>query len=342
MTPYFRNSFVTLYHGDAREVLSSISGVTAVVTDPPYELGFMGKKWDNTGIAFDPEFWNMALFGCLPGAHLLAFGGSRTFHRIACAIEDAGWEIRDAIFWCFGSGFPKSLDVGKQLPEWRGYGTNLKPAYENITLARKPLCGTVVQNVTENGCGALNIDGCRVETCEKLRDDPIRYKGGSWYNGSGDIVPRYNSEGRWPANIIHDGSKEVVSGFPETQSGGSVASLGSGSGEKLSVFGNGSLNTSGFHDSGSAARFFYCAKASGNEREDNSHATVKPMALMEYLCRLIKQPSRNLVLDPFTGSGTTLLACELLGIPCIGIELEESSCEIIAKRFSKPASPFLL
>lgn len=412
--PYFQNALVTLYHGDARQVMPELSGVSAVVTDSPYELGFMGKTWDRSGIAFDPEFWDVALTCCLPGAHLLAFGGSRTFHRIACAIEDAGWEMRDTLMWLYGSGFPKSLDVSKAIdkaagaerevvgyntnrpagnglgvsvfgvhdgtfshPEtvnqitvpstdaaklWNGYGTALKPAFEPIILARKPLCGTVVQNVTEHGCGALNIDGCRVayEDTKDPATNPL-YRAQNGYatkvgstSGSNNLSFRpeggelaVNSKGRWPANVIHDGSAEVLRGFPETSSVAGMRGLQNsgqhgGLAESEPKLQNGTNTFRRHTDSGSAARFFYCAKAGGDERDDNTHATVKPLALMEYLCRLIKQPAVNLVLDPFAGSGTTLLACELLGIPCIGIELDEGHCEIIAKRFSKPAEPYLI
>jgi SAM-dependent methyltransferase len=157
---------VTLYHGNCIEVMKNLpeNSVDSIVTDPPYELGFMGKSWDSSGVAFNVEVWKEALRVLKPGGHLIAFSGSRTYHRMAVAIEDAGFEIRDQIMWLYGSGFPKSMNIGKTLSDWQGWGTALKPAHEPMVLARKPLIGTVAANVLEYGTGGLNIDGTRVGT----------------------------------------------------------------------------------------------------------------------------------------------------------------------------------
>lgn len=329
----------TLHQGDCREVMRGLpdSSVDAVITDPPYELGFMGKRWDNSGIAFDQEVWRQALRVAKPGAFLLAFGGTRTFHRLACAIEDAGWELRDTILrghmpqpedcpwlmaWAFGSGFPKSHNG-----EWGG--TALKPAWEPVIMARKPLAGTVEANWREHGTGALNIDGCRV-LIEGEQRAPITGKGGlparhSEYKArAAGVVAQAHEGGRWPANLVTDGSDEVVALFPReagaaapvTGSEASRASVGRVTGERDRVPGP-------FHaDAGSAARFFYAAKASREDRNEgcehlprralnwssgeqspgtfqspntdrssaNHHPTVKPTALMRYLVRLVTPP----------------------------------------------------
>ena len=249
MTPHLETRRVRLFHGDCREVLRELpdASVDSVVTDPPYELGFMGKAWDAQGVAYDCELWREVLRVLKPGGHLLAFGGTRTYHRLACAVEDAGFEVRDSIHWLYGSGFPKSLDVSKAIdkaagaerevvgtkkavpgvaftsegptvldvtapatPEaarWEGWGTALKPAHEPVVVARKPLVGTVAANVLAHGTGALNVDGCRVETDEVLG----RASGGFQVNGYvGGTSPRWNSigttteSGRWPANVVLD------------------------------------------------------------------------------------------------------------------------------------------
>jgi DNA modification methylase len=331
-----------LHLGDCIEVMRSMpdNSVDAIVTDPPYELGFMGKSWDNTGIAYQVGLWQEVLRVLKPGGHLLSFGGTRTYHRMACAIEDAGFEIRDQIQWIYGSGFPKSLDIGKQdgCEDWQGWGTALKPANEPIVLARKPLIGTVARNVLEWGTGGLNIDGCRVgteEIKERTSIEPKRISDGIYgdynetmrFNGNGTS----NCLGRFPANVIHDGSDEVVGMFPnETQ------------------------------------RFFYSAKASRSERNaglegmdrkylatmgdsigkrehnesepsawtQNHHPTVKPIALMRYLCKLIT-PTGGVVLDPFMGSGTTGCAAVQEGFNFIGIEREREYYEIAEKRIDK-------
>ncbi len=418
-------------HGDCLAVMRGLE-VDAIVTDPPYGLEFMGKDWDHgiPGVAF----WDAALRVAKPGAHLLAFGGTRTHHRLMCAIEDAGWEIRDCLMWVYGSGFPKSLDVGKAMDkavgakradrtrtlpadlidverevvvkatkarsvnsrsalptlgaeveyktwditapatdaakQWDGWGTNLKPAWEPIILARKPLTGTVAANVQEHGTGGLNIDGCRVGTSKE--GDPDRFVGiamprntyaqDSWTKANFKGQPINPNQGRWPANVVHDGSEEVVGLFPGTgkSAGGGMKDL-----RKGALF-QGETNPNitdhcGFGDSGSAARFFYCAKASRSEREAgleagerrmagghlgdeganirerprvrNHHPTVKPVALMRWLCRLVTPPD-GLILDPFCGSGSTGVAASLEGFRFVGIDDKPEYCEIARKRIS--------
>lgn len=336
---------VSILKGDCRKVMFVLGEnvVDSIVTDPPYELtsarpggrseatrgkvmgGFMGMQWDGTGVAFDPETWRQALRVLKPGGYLLAFSGTRTYHRMVVAIEDAGFEIRDQIGWAFGSGFPKSHNG-----PWGG--TALKPAWEPIVVARKPLVGTVEANWREHGTGALNIDACRV----------------------GDAT------GRWPANLIHDGSDEVLQAFP--QAPGQLAPVKFDAEERKTgtVYGamkrghEPSANSEnegavGFKmkpgarriDSGSAARFFYCAKASKSDRGDgNNHPTVKPSSLMRYLCRLVT-PDGGMVLDPFMGSGSTLKAAELEGFNAIGIELSPEYIDIARRRIGADAPLFM-
>ena len=337
----------SLHTGDCLDVLKTIESgsIDAIVTDPPYGLAFMGKKWDYDVPSV--EVWAECLRVLKPGGHLLAFAGTRTQHRMACRIEDAGFEIRDMIAWVYGSGFPKSLDVskaidkaagaerevvGKELhrkrsssggimntveipryntittpatPEaqqWAGWGTALKPSLEPITMARKPLIGTVAENVLEHGTGAINVDGCRVGT-DDTRAPSYRMtskgKPGGGYGNDMDYtrsgLVAGSACGRWPANFIHDGSDEVTD------------------------------------LAGSAARFFYCPKASRAEREEGIHPTVKPIDLMAYLCRLITPPGGT-ILDPFTGSGSTGVAALREGFKFIGIELNAEYAEIAQKR----------
>lgn len=330
-----------LHHGNCLDVLKAFpdDSVDSIVTDPPYGLSFMGKKWDYDVPA--QEIWEECLRVLKPGGHLLAFAGTRTQHRMAVRIEDAGFEIRDMIAWVYGSGFPKShnLDGDKQ-----GWGTALKPALEPITVARKPLIGTVADNVMQHGTGALNIDGCRIVTDPKI-DDPRLGGNGSWktdkaatnvYEGgyAGEDI-KSSPLGRWPANFIHDGSDEATE----------------------------LLNDS--------ARFFYCAKANKRDRDEgldgfddkkmgfsngaqihgegydkgqeiglnrvisrkNNHPTVKPTDLMRYLCRLVTPPS-GVVLDPFMGSGSTGKAAMMEGFQFIGIEREHDYISIAEARIS--------
>jgi hypothetical protein len=428
LKPYYEQDDIVIYHGNCREILPSIKA-DAVVTDPPYGLSFMGKRWDYDVPSV--EIWAECLRVLKPGGHLLAFAGTRTQHRMAVRIEDAGFEIRDMIAWVYGSGFPKSLDVSKAIdkvngnaggvldfclwfrttgvtrkdattamveaghigdrgtmaghyfaasyagqpaiptsaiwatlrplcgdvPEWvdelvarieaerevvgkhttdmgglggrrlgtaggditapatpeaqqwQGWGTALKPALEPITVARKPLEGTVAENVLKHGVGGINVDGCRVGT-EVIAARKGGFSDSPIYGTGAEGLTFGGHAGRWPANLIHDGSDEVVGLFPVTTSGSS------------------------------AARFFYCAKASKADRsEGNIHPTVKPTDLMRYLCRLVTPPG-GIVLDPFMGSGTTLVAAKLEGRKAIGIELEEEYCEIAAKRLAQGAFSF--
>ena len=415
-----------IHHGDCREVLPTLhpESVDSIVSDPPYGLSFMGKGWDH-GVP-GVEFWVEALRVAKPGAHLLAFGGTRTYHRLACAIEDAGWEIRDCVMWVYGSGFPKSHDVSKAIDkaagaerekvpatgglhknrnlnddgwskigeveptmdsaspatdaarQWSGWGTALKPAWEPIIVARKPLCGTVAENVLKHGTGGINVDGCRVPTDGEDLGDPSRFlksdaklhqgwqrphkaNGEKMAERAIDRFERTASLGRWPANVIHDGSDEVVGLFPERDGAVSNGSRGGGMLGTSTFAIHDRPQKPGRGDTGSAARFFYCAKASKADRDEgceglivkdvhrygaglgegidpnaparnrNHHPTVKPTGLMRYLCRLVTPPG-GVVLDPFTGSGSTGKAAILEGFRFIGIEREAEYVEIAKAR----------
>jgi DNA modification methylase len=274
-----------------------------------------------------------------PGAHILVFGGTRTYHRMTCAIEDAGWEIRDCVMWVYGSGFPKSHNLKD---EWQGWGTALKPAWEPIIVARKPLIGTVAENVLKHGTGAMNIDGCRVGTEQvtiNTFDDGMKPFG----NGAGHAYSSKTVTGRFPANLIHDGSEEVMRLFPDTgkSTGGRTikrkggGNVGSGKASEAAW----SNDDPGFGDSGSAGRFFYTAKANKSDRgKDNIHPTVKPTDLMRYLCRLVTPPN-GIVLDPFMGSGSTGKAALLEGFRFVGIELSEEYANIARKRLDEIETP---
>lgn len=269
----------TLHQGDSREVLKGMAeaSVDSIVCDPPYELGFMGKSWDSTGIANDVMLWRAALRVLKPGGHLLAFSGTRTYHRMVCAIEDAGFEVRDQLAWVYGSGFPKSHNG-----EWGG--TALKPAWEPICMARKPLIGTVAENWAAHGTGALNIDDCRVGLERPAsHGGPEKFKRWKEIDGTPRAGSNNNDErtdiGRWPANLIHDGSDEVVALFP--REAGAAAPVTVRNADKFrgtygSFSGNRDEQGSTFHaDTGSAARFFYCAKASSEDREEGISGTKK-------------------------------------------------------------------
>jgi len=388
---------INLMQGDCLEVMRDMDAcsIDTIITDPPYALKFMGKGWDK--VLPPVDVWKECLRVAKPGAMLMAFGGTRTYHRLTCAIEDAGWEIKDCVMWVYGSGFPKSHNIGKNIEkqkvggiknlkqigtkkgikvetgtqgfsyskeyvagksmggrqisgdvpvyeitnEWGGYGTALKPAYEPIVLAMKPLDGTFAQNAIKWGVGGLWIDGGRVgtdiENDPNFRKNPTKSKGLNSCFGIGDVSygRGCKAEGRWPANLIHDGSDEVVGLFPETKSGG-------GNKANKQPTNNTQVvptidNTDWKPDSGSAARFFYCAKASRSERgEGNTHSTVKPLALMEYLCKLTRMPDGGTVLDPFMGSGTTGIACKKLGRNFIGIDLNPEYVEIAHNRLNLP------
>lgn len=371
---------IRILHGFSQVLLRDLQAdsIDACVTDPPYHLtqasrgghartnnpetphgryrigdkGFMGKVWDGGDIAMRPEFWAEVLRVLKPGAHLLAFGGTRTHHRVWCAIEDAGFEVRDTLGWLYGSGFPKSHNG-----EWGG--TALKPAWEPIILARKPLAGTVEANWREHGTGALNIDACRVGATKEVSASVIRASGGSSLSGSvdgslrkesGDESGHNPNVGRWPANIIHDGSDEVAGIFPEESGAFAPVTGTEPSNSTNSVFGQINRQASNaFHgDRRSAARFFYCAKPSKAEREigligrvgrTNYHPTVKPVTLMRYLVRLVTPP-HGVVLDPFCGSGTTPLACIAEGFSCIAIEQEAEYVDIAKARCAWDAPLF--
>jgi site-specific DNA-methyltransferase (adenine-specific) len=376
----FLDGRVTLLAGDCLEILAALpeSSVDSVVTDPPYGLQFMGREWDKlwrNGTEADTayvertkgeltsrarnlpdysaskpeqmqefhEAWARGALRVLrPGGHLVAFSSTRTCHRMVCAIEDAGFEIRDQLAWTFGSGFPKSRNIGN------GWGTALKPAWEPICLARKPLIGTVAANVLEHGVGALNIDGCRVETDENLNggtycgaDAKETAEGWRMANAKREFVQPL---GRWPANLIHDGSEEVVGAFPET--GASSASMRGvhgrhdpGQGIEHSRIKDYSDTLRGHEDNGgSAARFFYTAKADAEDRLGSKHPTVKPLDLMQWLVRLVT-PKGGTVLDPFAGTGTTGEAAWREGMRAILIEREPEYQADIARRMDLAVMP---
>ncbi len=353
-------------HGDCRDIMRTLpdNSVDAIVSDPPYGLAFMGKAWDH-GVP-GVEFWTEALRVAKPGAHLVAFGGTRTFHRLAVAIEDAGWVVRDCLSWLYGSGFPKSHNG-----PWGG--TALKPAWEPIVLARKPLVGTVAANVTQYGTGGINVDGCRIGTDAvtiNTFDNGAKPFGGA----VGEPYTARTSTGRWPANICLDEDAAALLDAQSGQRGGGFGVRGRGG--KTYADGEGFANTLsevrqtvGYGDSGGASRFFYTAKASRREREAglegmpkgdggiknasgrgfsegdpyatiktaNNHPTVKPIALMRWLCRLVTPPN-GLVLDPFNGSGSTGCAAVLEGFRYLGAELDADYVEIARKRIAHWAS----
>ena len=411
--------------GNNLDVLPTLAdnSVDSIVTDPPYELGFMGKKWDSSGIAYSVELWQQCLRVLKPGGHLLSFGGTRTWHRVAVGIEDAGFEIRDSMAWLYGSGFPKSLDVSKAIdkqagaerevlgrnpnsreqagkentlyesgtvgktayetapstPEaqqWQGWGTALKPAFEPIVVARKPIEGTVANNVFKWGTGGLNIDGSRIGSRDK--DESGWAKTGSKASDNVALGRQYDREpisevgtGRWPANIILD---PYTAELLDEQSGniktGKVETHHNQGGKEAGIFGaySGLKTERGYGDTGGASRFFYVAKASKRDRNEgldellettaadmverepdsagmnspragagrtsgakNFHPTVKPTTLMGYLIKLVT-PLGGVVLDPFTGSGSTGKAAILQGFDFIGIEMTEEYLPIIEGR----------
>ena len=435
---YTQNYSYTLYQGDMTKVLDELpeNSVGSIVTDPPYEIGFMGKSWDSSGIAFQKLTWEKCLRVLKPGGYLLAFGGARTFHRIACAIEDAGFEIRDTVMWVFGSGFPKSMNVGlaldkrnnveseiigyesgtmpdfqdagrknsknkigfndgesairknhpiyKSQNEWGGWGTCLKPSYEPVIVARKPCEGSCVDNVIKYGVGGINIDECRVETEDKLQINSSGCRG--IYGGNSLFKSKTHAEshttdaqklGRFPSNLIlsydDETYDEVCGGFPTTSSTESTYNYEKSNSGKVYGFSISGNIKSGVHfsDSGSASRYFYCAKASSKDRDEgldyfekktsgelterkdgsagisafagsrcpksNFHPTVKPVDLMQYLVRLVT-PKGETVLDPFMGSGSTGKAVMFenrerdANYKFIGVELTEEYLPICEAR----------
>jgi len=363
-----------IIHGNCFEVMKNLSNITAIITDPPYGIEFMGKDWDSfkedkgnkSQIKKYQEWcmnWSKIEYDCcLPGAWLLCFGGTRTYHRLACGLEDAGWEIRDCIMWIYGSGFPKSLNISKKIDKlsggkeevikWNGYGTGLKPAWEPIILARKPINKTVINNCLKYGCGGLNIGESKVPIDPRLDNPQLRKMNRSKRNcdtssqkwglskNQNDNPQVVHPSGRWPSNLIYDGSDEVENiflKFGHKKSGDNCTRkkegyFGAGDSKHFGLGYPGDIQTT-YGDKGSVSRFFYCAKASKSEKEEyNDHPTVKPIELMKYLLNLIKQPEKNLVLDPFAGSGSTLIAAAKIGIKCIGIERNENYVSIIKKR----------
>jgi site-specific DNA-methyltransferase (adenine-specific) len=412
--------------GNNIEVLKTLpdNSVDSIVTDPPYGIDFLGKSWDaDTGSI---ETYQQCYRVLKPGGHLLAFSAARTYHHLAISVERSGFEIRDQIMWIYGSGFPKSQDVGRQLQKrlgvketiknpnhradqidansfskktnsniiiptdeiamaWSGWGTALKPAHEPIVLARKPVSEkNIADNCLKHGTGALNIDATRVEYAQDEVIDTAPRKAGigakKYAKGddfAGDTSPEElqanqyyataSSLGRFPANVIHDGSDEVVSMFPDNCGNAAKATR-----TKTSITGTGASLTrvkqagedNGFYDGlGSAARFFYCAKVSRKERNvgcedivprplfnnptgamganmgskstpsNNNHPTVKPVELMKYLIRLVTPPG-GLVLDPFNGSGSTGMAAVELGYDYLGIDLDQNYVDISLARIA--------
>lgn len=335
-----------MLHGDCLEVLRTIesASVDAIVTDPPYGLKFMGKKWDYDVPSV--EVWRECLRVLKPGGHMLVACGTRTQHRMAVNIEDAGFEIRDVVTWLYGSGFPKSLNIGKQGgPE--GWGTALKPACEFWTLARKPLDGTVAANVLKHGVGGINVDATRIHPGDEVLERPplSTNKAEGWKRPwNDDLEARSRAEetkriaadkaqqlGRWPANLILD---EEAAAMLDEQSG-TLTSGSRAAGVRKGMGFHGADGDGGpaiIGNSGGASRFFYVAKASKSERgEGNAHPTVKPVKLMRYLCRLITPP-KGLVLDPFMGSGSTGVAAKAEGFEFVGIEREKEYFEIAQAR----------
>ena len=307
----------------------------SIVTDPPYEIGFMGKSWDASGIANNPEMWSECLRVLKPGGYLLSFSATRTYHRMAVAIEDSGFEIRDMIEWVYGSGFPKSLNIHKQnglCPE--GWQTALKPAHEPICMARKPLAEkTVAENVLKYGTGGINIDESRVgEVVDSRR--PVSQNPNNtfktWSLTSGSISKRF------PANLIHDNSEEVRECFPNESERFFKSIIYTAKASK-------SERNKGLEDFEDKERVDYGGFHSEkglieNNRNPenrlpnkNNHPTVKPIALMEYLIKMVT-PKGGIVLDPFMGSGTTGVACVLNDFEFVGIDLDKDYCEIARAR----------
>lgn len=354
---------MTIITGDCLEVMKSFpdNHFSAIVTDPPYGLSFMGKGWDHAvpGIAY----WESCLRCLKPGGFLLAMGGTRTNHRLASAIENAGFGIRDTVMWLYGSGFPKSYNhFGIE-----GYGTALKPAFEPIIMAMKPCDGTFAQNAAKWGQAGINIDGCLIRSKAKSfidnRDQKKSYVYGKYNPSNYD-----GSKGRWPSNVILD---EEAARMLDEQTKGTRAEKASCIGQKnngTAFWGHGKpcdVKDRGYYaDYGGASRFFYCAKTSSRERNEgleefpekeggiknsagrgysetdpnrpvitkNNHPTVKPLKLMEYLIRLVMPPKDGLLLDPFAGSGSTIVAAKRLGFEAIGIEKCEEYAEIARAR----------
>lgn len=376
----------TILQGDCLDKLKELedNSIDSIVTDPPYELGFMGKSWDNTGIANNPSMWAECLRVLKPGGHLLAFSGTRTYHRMAVAIEDAGFEVRDMIEWVYGSGFPKSLNIGKAVDkiqgneregtgqpqdkgiarwnkyrhgqyentedevtkgtsEWEGWGTALKPAHEPICMARKPLAEkTVAENVLKYGTGGINIDESRVGTGDDRTQGGTGGHKTQFVGGQLEQKVERATGARFPANILHDNSEEVRECFPNEserffksiiyQAKASKSERNKGCEEleeKQTVGGGGGMGDY-LEDVNSMSGKYGSEKAPNK----NNHPTVKPTALMEYLIKMVT-PKDGVVLDPFAGSGSTLVAAKQNGFQYIGIELTPEYIPIIEARLSE-------
>lgn len=295
----------------------------SVVTDPPYGIEYLGNSWDSykNCVAFKEETWKSISKTLKPGGYLLIFGASKTFHRLVSAVEDSELKIKDVLMWLYGQGMPKSQNMGKKNPNWEGWGTGLKPCYEPILLAQKPIEEkTIVKNLEKHGVGAMNIEESRLDS------------------------------GRWPGNVIHDGSDEVEEQFAKFGDRGNGWSRNYGvedyQGRQYGggVFGGGGyIGETTYCDEGTASRFFYSTKSSVKERThnrtiENDHPTVKNLELMKYLIKLIT-PTGGTVFDPFAGSGTTLIAAKDIGFDSVGVEMSEEYCEIIRNRISQVTSP---
>ena len=353
---------VKVITGDCVEVMRSLPprSVDAIVTDPPYGLDFMranGVRWDHD--VPGPEVWAAALRVIKPGGYLLSFGGTRKFHRMTCAIEDAGpapwgWSIRDCIMWLYGQGMPKVGDIGKALDkaaggehpdgdDHDGWSAALKPAWEPIIVARAPLDGTLLANVLAHGTGAMNIEACRVGTSKNVPASVSRHQHDIVYGGfkSPDgLTPGFDPNvGQYPANLVLD---EAAAAALDAQvgplrSGGIAAGQARGPNQVFGKMdGEGTAPRAwAARDDVPPSRFFYCAKATRRERNlgvvDNRHVAVKPLRLMRWLVRLVARRG-GLVLDPFTGSGTTGVACWLEGVDFVGAELDPVHAEVARRR----------
>ncbi|WP_316189435.1 DNA-methyltransferase [Bradyrhizobium sp. SZCCHNS1054] len=381
---------VQLYCGDNRDAIAALpdNSIDSIVTDPPYALvsivkrfgkqgaaaakgndayarasaGFLGQAWDTGEVAFSVDFWRECLRVLKPGGHVLAFSGTRTYHRLAVAIEDAGFEVRDMLQWLYGSGFPKSHDVAldfeTQLCErrdgewyyisdgakmergnwrhplaviWDGWGTAIKPAVEPVCMGRKPIAGrSIVDNLVRWLTGAINIAACRVPG--EKPDTTRGVSGRNYFSGleaQGRILD--DGRGRFPANVVHDGSAEVMALFPDSVSSGGKQTSGHDGAMRMGRSSGDGANAGGLGDSGSAARFFYTAKADDHDRAGSKHPTVKPVDLMQWLVRLVT-PKGGVVLDPFAGTGTTGEAAFREGCRAILMEREPTYQDDIRRR----------
>lgn len=379
---------ITVHNGDCLEIMRGIpdNTFTSIVTDPPYGLALLGKKWDYQVPSV--EMFEEMLRVTKPGGIILCFGGSRTFHRVAVNIEDAGWYIRDTLMWIYGSGFPKSANIALHIDKklghqghrgagfkmqkgqehlkgvagaagqyvsssqegspFNGYGTSFKPAHEPIIVAMKPTEGSFAENALKHGIAGINIDMGRVSSEPYLikntgKCDPI-------YSGGSVEYDKHTTSGRWPSNVIlghHDDCKKIKGSekwqcheecpctIIDERSG--LGSSGAVSGSALTYFGGadtGTINFEGYQDFGGASRFFYCSKPSKREKGlYNDHPTVKPNDLMEYLVGLVTMPGNTThILDPFSGSGSTLLAAMRKGVRATGCELDSHYVNVIRKR----------